>query len=146
MYMGKDEEGLRDELLVHLRLHFPSTSGETFNKLGKTDILVSHDGGTVFVAECKFWAGEKSYLEAVSQLLGYLTWRDSKAALVLFVTNVGMQTVLDQLPVAIRAHSNFLKDRSNPSQGWFRFEMHVEKDVTRSIHLAVLYFHFPALK
>jgi hypothetical protein len=37
--------------------------GETFNFDGKTDILIRKDGKNVFIAECKFWKGEKAFLE-----------------------------------------------------------------------------------
>lgn len=64
-----------------------SATGETFNKKGKTDILLRHAGNNAFVGECKFWKGEKSFLSTIDQLLGYLTWRDSKTAVIMFVKN-----------------------------------------------------------
>src|SRR5262249_36877508 len=44
IYQGKDEETLRDHFLMVLAPHFESVTGETFNKQGKTDILVRHEG------------------------------------------------------------------------------------------------------
>jgi hypothetical protein len=38
-YANKDEEALRDHFLTVLTTHHPSSTGETFNKSGKTDIL-----------------------------------------------------------------------------------------------------------
>jgi hypothetical protein len=38
----------------------------------------------VFIAECKFWHGPKGFNDAIDQLLSYLTWRDSKSALLIF--------------------------------------------------------------
>ncbi|MGB0945123.1 MAG: glycosyltransferase, partial [Marinomonas sp.] len=38
-----------------------------------------------FIAECKFWKGVDSLLKTISQLLGYLTWRDSKVAVIMSV-------------------------------------------------------------
>lgn len=39
-YAGQGEEMLRDFLLMALTPNFESTTGETFNKAGKTDILI----------------------------------------------------------------------------------------------------------
>ena len=88
LYSGKEEEHLRDHFLMMLEPNFEgSATGETFNKTGKTDILLRHEGSNVFIAECKFWKGKKVFLDTISQLLGYLTWRDSKASVIMFVPN-----------------------------------------------------------
>ena len=85
-YSGKDEEALRDHLLLYLEPRFEgSATGETFNSTGKTDILIRYENSSVFIAECKFWSGKKGYLKIITQLLRYLTWRDSKSAVIVFV-------------------------------------------------------------
>src|SRR5262249_53929836 len=44
LYDGKDEEALRDHLILLLEPRFQgSTTGETFNKSGKTDILMRYE-------------------------------------------------------------------------------------------------------
>lgn len=69
-YAGKEEEHLRDHMLLILEPNFEgSATGETFNKSGKTDILLRHAGKNVFIAELKFWRGGKAYLDTISQLL-----------------------------------------------------------------------------
>jgi len=88
-----DEEALRDMFLVPLNAHFGSATGETFNAEGKTDILIRHEGGNLFVAECKFWGGEKKFIETIDQLIGYLTWRDTKTAIVIFNRNKDFSSV-----------------------------------------------------
>jgi hypothetical protein len=82
-----EEEHLRDHILMVLDPNFEygSATGETFNKKGKTDILLRHDSSVAFVAECKFWGGEKVFHKTIDQLLNYLTWRDSKTAVIIFV-------------------------------------------------------------
>src|SRR6202011_2096597 len=52
-YADKDEESLRDHLIMNLepRFELASTTGETFNKSGKTDILMRYDKKNIFVAE-----------------------------------------------------------------------------------------------
>jgi hypothetical protein len=57
-----------------------------FNGAGKVDILLRLADHNVMVAECKFWRGIKSFEEALEQLEGYLTLRDTRAALIFFVT------------------------------------------------------------
>ena len=94
IYSGKDEEALRDHILFFLEPSFEgSATGETFNKKGKIDILIRHENSNAFIAECKFWRGQKEYLETITQLLGYLTWRDSKSAVVVFVRNKDLKCI-----------------------------------------------------
>lgn len=112
-YSGKEEEHLRDHMLLILEPNFEgAATGETFNKSGKTDILLRHEGKNVFIAELKYWHGKKGFLETISQLLGYLTWRDSKAAVVMFVRNKDFMAVLETAKDSISEHENYL--------GWFR--------------------------
>ena len=75
-------------------------TGETFNGEGKTDILIRVEGKNIFVAECKFWSGEKAFLATIDQLLSYLCWRDTKAAVVVFNRNAGFSAVLAKIAEA----------------------------------------------
>lgn len=89
LYMGKDEEGLRGQFLFVLETRYEgaTATGETFNRSGKTDIMLKYakDASNLFVAECKFWHGAAEFLAVISQLFDrYLTWRDSKLALLMF--------------------------------------------------------------
>ncbi len=60
-YAGKEEEHLRDHMLLILEPNFEgAATGETFNKSGKTDILLRYEGNNAFIAELKFWRGKKS--------------------------------------------------------------------------------------
>jgi hypothetical protein len=52
-----------------------------FNAAGKTDILIRAEDRSVFIAECKIWKGPATIRDALGQLLSYLSWRDTKAAL-----------------------------------------------------------------
>lgn len=98
IHSGRKEEALRDLLLMHLAPWFEWTAvGEAFNAAGKTDILVRYQNSNLFVAECKFWDGLKAHLASIDQLLSYLTWRDSKAALVVFVRNANLSSVLARI-------------------------------------------------
>lgn len=79
-----DEEELRDILLATLSTHYEKTTGETFRKNGKTDILIEAENKAAFVGECKLWKGQKALEEAIKQVLGYSTWRDGKISLIIF--------------------------------------------------------------
>lgn len=144
-YTGKDEEQLRDHILLMLEPNFEgSATGETFNKAGKTDILLRYDGSNVFIAECKFWHGEKAYLATIDQLLGYLTWRDSKAAIVLFVSNKDFSSVLKTVKEVTPKHSNFLRSYGERDETWLRYGVHVQGDKNREVKMAVMLFHIPS--
>jgi len=73
IFFEKDEETLRDFFIMFLSPHFQSVTGETFNKTGKTDILIRHEKSNVFIAECKFWKGIKVFYDTIDQILSYLT-------------------------------------------------------------------------
>jgi len=142
-YANKQEEDLRDYLLIPLCTHYQNSTGETFNKKGKTDILIRHEGSNVFVGECKFWKGLKAFHETIDQILGYLTWRDSKAAIVCFVNNKELNPVLEQISSGTPQHSCFIRLESKKAESWLQFEFRLKTDPTRNVHLAVLCFHFP---
>lgn len=141
--LGKDEETLRDHFLMQLSPHFSSVTGETFNMQGKTDILIRHEGKNVFVAECKYWTGFKAYLEAVDQLLSYLTWRDSKSAILLFIQNREIGPVLAQIAKRTKEHPCFVNSVAQDTHGWHRFRFHLPDDKSRGVDVTVLCFHFP---
>lgn len=144
IYTGKGEEELRDHLLFHLQPQFEgSVTGETFNKSGKTDILIKYNDKNIFIAECKFWKGIKSYLDAITQLLNYLTWRDSKAALVIFVKNKEISSILKKVKEKTHEHSNYLGYVNNETESWFNYRFHINGDRNREVKLAVLIFHIP---
>ena len=143
-YSGKSEEDLRDMFLAFIEPHFEGTAtGETFNKGGKTDILLRFEGSNVFVAECKRWRGQQSYLDAISQLLGYLTWRDSKAAMMMFVSNKDISSVVQTVEQTTSEHANYLGFVRKQEESWLNYRFHLDGDPNREVKLAVLLFHYP---
>lgn len=104
-----DEEEWRDLLLFILNASFEgAVQGEAFNGAGKTDLLLRFQDRNAFIGECKFWSGTKAFGEAIDQLLGYTVWRDSKAALILFIRNRDATAVIAKADAAIRSHACFL--------------------------------------
>lgn len=102
------EEEIRNHFLISLNGHYQgNATGETFNGVGKTDILIRHKNANAFIAECKFWKGQKKMQEAIDQLLGYVTWRDTKTAVLLFSKQPDLSTVLAKADEAVKQHKNF---------------------------------------
>lgn len=100
-----DEEERRDLLLVALNSQFEGQAGgEVFNGAGKTDILLRVDNRNVFIAECKIWRGPKAFRQAIDQLLGYLVWRDTKGAIVLFIQAKAATDVISKASNALAEH------------------------------------------
>lgn len=146
-YSEKSEESLRDHFLLFLEPNFEgSATGETFNKAGKTDILLRYENTNVFIAECKFWKGEKSYLDTITQLLAYLTWRDSKVAVIMFVRNKEFSSVLQTVETVTSTHPNYLGFSNRVDESWLNYRFHINGDRNREVKLAVLLFHIPQTK
>ena len=143
-YSDKDEEALRDHLLLYLEPRYEgSATGETFNSSGKTDILIRHENSNAFIAECKFWTGQKGYLETITQLLGYLTWRDSKSAVIVFVRNKDLSSVLQTAEKVTPDHPNYLGFVDKKEDTWFNYRFHINGDPNREVKLGALFFHIP---
>jgi len=146
-YKDKDEEGIRDQFLLVLETRYDSTtaSGETFNRDGKTDIILkfAKDGSNLFVAECKFWHGPSEFHNAISQLFDrYLTWRDSKVAILLFVTNKDFTKVIDTIKKETPSHLYFLKTIGTRGETSFSFHFHLPQDKNKIVFLEIIAFHF----
>ncbi len=138
------EEDLRTHFLVQLNGQYEGrATGETFNFQGKTDILIRAEGRNVFVAECKFWRGEKQFLETVDQLLSYLSWRDTKAVVLIFNRNVNFSEVLKKIAESTPKHKCYKRTMSNPDESSFRYVFHQPNDVNRELILTVLAFDVP---
>ena len=139
------EETLRDFLLLQLNvLCSGNATGETFNKKGKTDILIRYNEKNIFIAECKIWSGSKKFEEAIEQLLGYTCWRDTKIALLVFNKKVKDHSlVIRQIQEMIENHNCFKKLVSKNEDGGFRFLLHQPGDRNRELHLSTFVFHVP---
>jgi hypothetical protein len=131
---------------VHLNGHYEgNATGETFNYEGKTDILIKDKGKNIFIAECKFWNGAKKLIETIDQLLGYLSWRDTKTSILLFNRNKDFTNVLKQIPDIIKSHSNFKQELLPKAETNFRYKFKNRDDAERDLFLTVLAFNIPKL-
>lgn len=147
IYKDKHEEDLRDIFLLFLETRYESTAGvgEAFNKKGRTDILLKYakDGSNLFVAECKVWKGQKKLIEGIDQLLSYLTHRDSKTALIFFVNQREMTSIVDTMKTEISKHRNFSKHLDDTYDHSISYEFTLPDDTKKKIKIEVILFHFP---
>ncbi|MFB8347940.1 hypothetical protein [Streptomyces niveus] len=138
------EEQIRDLLLIGLNSQFEGrAAGEVFNKNGKTDILIREEDRHIFIGECKIWKGPKTITDTLDQLLGYLVWRDTKAALLLFIRTGNPTDVVAKAVAQFREHPNYKRDGQHATDERHDFFFHSDEDPNREIALAFLPFHLP---
>jgi len=143
-FVGMEEEDFRNHFLVQLNGQYRGqATGETFNNKGKTDILIRVDGKNIFIAECKFWRGPESMSEALTQLLGYTTWRDKTIALLVFNRNKDFSAVLEKIQSTVKAHPQHLRQMSQTGETNWRYAFRHQDDASREISLTVLAFEVP---
>ena len=140
-----NEEDLRTHFLVQLNGQYEGqATGETFNYEGKTDILIRADGKNIFIAECKFWTGPAGLIKALDQLLGYTSWRDTKAALLIFNRDRNTSTVLEGITKTVPDHPNYKAEREIASETEFRYLFGHPDDRNREITVTIQVFDIPA--
>lgn len=118
---GKDEEGMRDILLVSLNASMTSGSagGEVFRKKGKTDIHIAFENKSAFIAECKLWKGKSYVLDGITQLLGYTTWRDAKTSIILFnKRNSDFSSIQSKVDDIFKSHENYVRNDKSREFEW----------------------------
>jgi hypothetical protein len=118
-YLVWEEEQLRDVVLLCLNMVYESHArAEAFNAAGHTDLLIAVDGQNLFIGECKIWHGQKAIGEALEQLMGYTTWRDSRLALILFVREQNIAEIAEKARKALEDRNEFVRwidrDASTP--------------------------------
>lgn len=143
-----DEEELRDHILLQLNGTFEGQAGaEMFNGEGKTDVLVRIEDRNVFIGECKFWTGQKAFGKALDQLLGYLVWRDTKGALILFIKQKDVSTIIEKADAVIRDHANFKRTfKAEDPERRRDYVLHQFGDPNREIRLALLPMPIPDVR
>ncbi len=143
-FASLDEEAIRNHFLIQLNGDYEGdASGETFNASGKTDILTRVDNRNVFIAECKFWRGPKSFSAAIKQLLSYLSWRDSKCALLIFNKTKDSSTVKEKMHEIMSQRPEHRKTVKHDPDGDSRYIFVKESDKAREIFIMTLLFDLP---
>lgn len=136
------EETIRDLLLLFLNAQFEgAAAGEVFNAAGKTDILIRAGDRNVFIAECKIWRGPKIIQDALTQLLTYLTWRDTKAALLVFIRDGQPTEIIKKAVREIERHPNYKRTLGTSQDGErYDYVLHANGDPNQEIRLAFMPF------
>ena len=143
-FSGMGEEDIRQHFLVQLNGQYEGqASGETFNFEGKTDILIRAEGRNIFIAECKFWKGPKGFVETIDQILGYTSWRDTKAAILVFNRNKNLSTVIEKVAPAISGHANFKRFMEYKREAGWRAVFSHRDDPGRELLLSVHIYEVP---
>ena len=93
---------------------------------------------------CKIWHGQKQFLEAISQLFDrYLTWRDSKVAVMMFVKNKEFSKAIETVKETVSKHDYFVEDIDVSKESSFSYKFHLKDDKEKAVFLEVMLFHFP---
>lgn len=141
------EQDLRTHFLVQLNGQFEGkASGETFRGSGRTDILLVDADKSVFVAECKFWDGRASLHGAIDQLLDYATWRDAKAAILVFNRNADFSQVVEQVARVISDHASTRGPVTRIGDTVFRSALRHRDDSSREIVVTTMVFNVPVAR
>lgn len=108
-YLKLDEEDIRDQIVnaLNLKLKTATATGETFNVNGKTDIIIIDNKLIYFIAECKIWKGAKKFLEAIEQLLSYVSEDVFYTSLIIF--NKNKNKIIDEANELMRTHNDYIE-------------------------------------
>lgn len=147
LYRGKDEEGMRDVMVNALSLKYgdATVTPETYNRLGKTDILIrrASDSRNLCIVECKIWKGPKYHKNAIDQLFGrYLTWHDSNVALVIFVLGKNMTRVLNLIQKETCQHKYYVQCLGKSSESTISYIFSHPNDQSKKISFEIIALNF----
>ncbi len=143
-FASLDEEAIRTHFLLQLNGHYEgAATGETFNAAGKTDFLIRAENRNIFLAECKFWRGPKSFTDAVDQLLSYLSWRDSKCALVIFNQSKASTAVRQKMHEVMASRAEHRKTVAHDPAADSRYIFVKATDPGREIQICTMLFDVP---
>jgi hypothetical protein len=139
------EEEIRDHFLLQLNGQFKGNAfGEVRNGRGKTDILIRLENQHVLIAECKFWDGPSKFDETIDQLLGYLTWRDCRAALLVFNRTKNTTSVAEKMDAVMQQRVEYRGTIAHDAQGQSRYIFVKADDRDNKILISTLLFDIPA--
>ena len=136
-YYANTEEELRDHLLAALNTHYDAATGETFRKIGKTDIHIEFENKAAFIGECKIWHGERMFQDAIQQVINYSTWRDLKVSVIIFnKENKSFQPILSKIQSWADTNT---ASYTQPQANIWKCKYH-RQDMNVDIQLTVLVF------
>src|SRR5262249_40554344 len=146
VFKTMEEEHLRTILLVALNGVFRGdATAETFNRAGKTDILIRVNDKNIFIAECLIWDGQEHFRKKLTeQLFRYSTWRDSKLAAVVFNRKKDFSAVVQKMKEVVAGLANKVAEMPYPVATGCRHRLRREDDSQKQFILTSLAFEVPA--
>ena len=146
-YAGMGEEARRHVILDALNTHYVSAgAAEAFNFGEDTDIRIQHEGRNLFVAECKFWDGAAKFTKTLDQLFGYQSWRDTKLAVLMFVRERDLTTIVERGNTALQEHPQFVQLQAAAEETELRATVDFKGDACRPADLNVFFIPTPIEK
>jgi len=143
-FRAMQEEDIRFHYLVQLNGHYEGmATGETFNYEGKTDIFIRDGANVLFIAECKIWDGPKALIDAIDQILGNVTWRDTKTAIIVLSRNKDFTRVITEALAAMQKHPNHKSGPTKEGETRYRYQFANRDDEDREFELTLLLFDIP---
>ena len=140
----KNECPIRDLFLFALNVRcVQGASSETFVRRGHTDILLKSPTQGLFIAECKLWRGSSYISNGYTQLLDYLSWRETKACMLVFYKGAAFSSTLDKIRKLIEEHPNFIRFLPYQHSGEIRCVMNSNADRAVEVEISTLAFNFP---
>jgi hypothetical protein len=100
-------------------------------------LLIRSEGKNIFIAERKIWRGERVFLETVDQTPSYLSWRDTKTAVVIFNPNKDMSAVLTTIRAAMEKHPHKKRGSVVESDTRYRYVIGNPSDADREVIMTV---------
>ena len=85
----------------------------------------------------------KEFQKAIDQLLSYLSWRDTKTALIVFNRNANFSEVLRTIQETVPTHPRFKLVSSPHNETSFRYVFGQPNDPNREMIITVMAFDVP---
>jgi hypothetical protein len=138
------EVELRNLILIVLNANYEgAVRGEVFNGSGKTDLLLNWEGDNAFIGECKIWDGQAKFRDAIDQLFGYVTWRDTKAALIVFIKQGTPSDIIPKARKEVENHASFIRTKEGSSETRSDYLLRSPSDAERRVDLALIVVVIP---
>lgn len=146
--LGMDEENLRSILIGSLNGSFDGrATAETYNKRGKTDILIRDRNRNVFIGECKIYNGPAGLVKAIEQLLDYTTARDVDLGLIAFVRSGASSTAGTALRTAAETSVHVIAiEQADDIGAELRLTARLPDDPDRTVNITAFLVHVPIPK
>ncbi|MBU2913727.1 hypothetical protein [Reichenbachiella agariperforans] len=146
LYNNFGEDEFRDQFISHLNSlsEEANVTSETFNKIGKVDILVRNNlGHNLLVCECKLWKGKQKFLEAIDQLiLRYISWSNDNGAIIIFNTeHKTFSNLINDTKEFVTEHSSYIRT-IEANDRFFKCSFKHPEDDNKTLDLDFILFNY----